>query len=278
MRRFATPLLAVALIATTVVLAVAPPTAGAACAGSFTKQLAGTVEGEDGRYVSAQIGIELFDAAGRKLLMDGCVMTAGGYSKTVHTNVKPGNPPCCYILPGAGSATSPYNGYALSKAWSVSGIPSNAVTAWIEVYPKRAGASPNTDDSRYGRALRRPITLSNTSVGIDLPLRCGLSGNGVNGSTGAIQGRVYDNGVAVRATRVGAWTTDTDNGQRILGWSLDAPTSSAYEVEPLAPGTYSVIVTANGITKQLYNVRVNACQTTQLNLAVRGTAPVPGAV
>ena len=157
MRRLSSLIAAVGLIAGAILLIAPAPPAGAACA-SKTKSLAGTVEGEDGRFISAQVGIELFDSAGRKLKMDGCVMTAGGYSVSASVNIKPATVPCCYILPGSGTTEPTYNGYTLSKTWSVSGLPSNAATAWLEVYPKRAGGSPNTDSSRYGArcAARSP--------------------------------------------------------------------------------------------------------------------------
>lgn len=271
MRRLLVPaLLVVGLIVPTVALS--PTPAGAACA-SPTKQLSGTVAGEDGRYVSSQVGIELFDSQNRKLKLDGCLMTASGYSVNAHTNLKSS---CCYLLPGTGASGPTYQGVTLRHDWQVTGLPSNAVTAWIEVYPKRccvpAGTS-NTDDSRYGRALRRPVPVSAGGIDIRLPLRCGLSGGGVSGRTGSIRGQVYDNGVLVDSARVGAWSQDVDTGREILGWGLDGSSPGRFDVEPLAPGTYSIIATANGISKQVFGVSVTACAVTTVNIAVRGTAP-----
>ena len=275
-RRGLTVLAALAVIAAgTAFLAQARAGASGPCWSPSSKAIAGTVQGEDGRYVSSQVGIELFDAQAQKIRMDGCAMPEAGYSISANTNLKSS---CCYLLPADGSVGPTYGGVTLSKAWSVTGLPANAVTAWIEVYPKKccvaAGVS-STDDSRYGRALRRPLTLPNTNVAVKLPLRCGQSGNGVSGTTGALSGRVFDNGVLVASSRVGAWSQDTDTGSKILGWSLKDSTGSAYTVDALAPGVYSVITDANAYESHVYNVSVLACHTTNLDVAVRGVVPPP---
>lgn len=250
----------------------AAPLAGAACA-SATKHISGTVQGADGRYISSMVGIELLDSAGRKVGLDGCLLNASGYSTTVSTNLKSA---CCYLLPGTGWPDPTYQGTALSKAWQANGLPSNAASAWIEVYPKRCcvpAGTTNTDDSRYGRALRRPIPLSATSVDVKLPLRCGLSEGGVTGSTGRIIGRVYDNGKVVSTSRVGAWSSDNDTESRPLGWGLDSDATGSYAVDAAAPGGYSIVATTNGLSKQVFGITVNPCQDTIADVAVRGTLP-----
>ncbi len=226
--------------------------------------------------MSSQVGVELFDSQGRQIGMDGCPVTAAGYATLAHTNLKS---PCCYLLPAAGSADPTYEGRTLSHAWKVTGLPANAATAWIEVYPKKCcvpAGTTNTDDSRYGRALRRPIPLSATGVDVRLPLRCGQSGGGVSGRAGAISGKVYDNGKLVSSNRVGARSQEPDTEAKILGWGLHGNGAGSYHVQVLAPGTYSVIATANGTSRHIYGVQVAACQTTILDVAVRGTVPAAG--
>ena len=226
----------VALLAS-VAVSIAPAPAGAACAAPSSKQIAGTVSGEDGRFVSSQVGVELFDSQGRQIGMDGCPVTAPGYAALAHTNLKSS---CCYLLPAEGSVDPTYDGRTLSHDWQVTGLPANAATAWIEVYPKKCcvpAGTTNTDDSRYGRALRRPIPLPATGVDVRLPLRCGLSGGGVSGRAGAISGKVYDNGKLVSSNRVGAWSQEPDTEAKILGWGLHGNGTGSFHVQVLAPGT-----------------------------------------
>ncbi len=261
-----------------VVQAGAPTEADAAACASKNKSLSGTAEGEDGRYLSIQVSIELFTAGGTKIDMNGCAM-GGGYSATTLVNEKPGTT-CCMILPGEGTPNSTYNDgqqtYNLEKTWSFSGIPSNAATVWIESYTKKRGGQPNTTTVRYGHSMRRPISLSASNVAIRQPLNCGLSGGGVSGSTGSLIGKVYNNGSRVTPTRVSAFSTSPDGGNNgpILSFNVPAGhPSGSYRIDSLSPGIYKIYVSAAGTTKSFQSLRVNACQTTSTDVAVRGSVP-----
>ena len=255
--------------------AATPPAAGAACA-SPSGAVGGTVEGEDGRFVSAQVSIEIFTSGGQKIGMDGCSM-GGGYAATDLVNEKSS---CCLILPASGSETSPYHdgtrNWNLEKTWRINGLPANAHTVWIETYTKKVGGQPNSDTSRYGHSIRRPVPVGDLSIDIVQPLRCGISNHGVTGSTGAISGSVYDNGRRVTASRVSAFATGADDGDGGGHLSFNVTgthPSGGYKIDALAPGTYSIFVTASGITRRVDGIRVSDCGTTTQSVAVRGSVP-----
>ena len=268
--------LLLAVSATIAIAAAKAEPAAAACAGG-NRTITGTVEGQDDRFVSAQVSIVLKDSQGRQIGMDGCVRTSG-YAATVLVNAKGGG--CCFILPAAGATSSPYTDqtgtYTLTRNWSLSGIPSNAVEVWIETYTKRAGGQPNTSTERFGHSMRRVPSINSTPIHLVQPLRCGLSGGGQVGSTGSLAGRVFDNGAQVTATRVSAFSTSRDdgNGGANLGFNVEGshPTGQ-FRIDALTPGTYSIFLTANGVTRRVDGLRVNACAETTVDLAVRGSVP-----
>jgi hypothetical protein len=266
-------LLASATIAVTV--ARAEPAAAACFGGSRT--ISGTVEGQDDRFVSAQVSIVLKDSQGREIGMDGCVRS-GGYATTVLVNAKGGG--CCFILPGSGATTSPYTDhtgtYALTRSWSLSGIPSNAAQVWIETYTKKAGGQPNTSTERFGHSIRRITSISSSPIHIVQPLRCGISGAGQVGNTGSLAGRVFDNGAQVTATRVSAFSTSPDggNGGSILAFNVvGTHPAGQFRVDSLTPGKYSIFLSANGVTRRVDNLVVSACAETTVDVAVRGSVP-----
>src|SRR5690606_32266021 len=84
LRRMATFLTAVALLATGLTLGPVDP-AGASCASRSTR-LGGTIQGEDGRYMWVMLGLEYFDAQGRRLDANGCTMPTGQYSDLYRIN------------------------------------------------------------------------------------------------------------------------------------------------------------------------------------------------
>ena len=199
--------------------ATAGPAAAAPCAGG-NRSISGTVEGPGRPLRLGQVSIVLLDSAGRQIGLDGCLRTPGVYATTILVNAKPGG--CCFILPGTGATSSPFTDhtgtYTLTRNWSVSGIPSNAVQVLIETYTKRSGGQPNTSTERYGHSMRRITSIGTGPIHLVQPLRCGLGGS----RTGSLAGRVFDNGAQVTATRVSAFSTSPDdgNGGSILAFNV----------------------------------------------------------
>jgi hypothetical protein len=246
----------------------------AACAAASSNAIGGTFSGIDDRYVSGQIGVELFDADGTKIGMDGCPMGVG-YAKTDLVNEKSS---CCFLLPGAGSTSSTYEGHQLEKSWLIPNLPTNARTVWLEAYPKSTDAPDGphrTDRRRYGSVLRRPLAVGRTDVHVRLPLHCDAGGD-----TGAIRLTVYDDGVPV-PTNVSVFSSEPDRDSPPLGWGQGAPDpTGGTTVGTLAPGTYWVLY--NGAGPVRTTAEVTACNTTHLRFSVRGPLPAgddtPGVV
>ena len=272
--------LALVLAATVLPAIATTPTtaaAAAACSPSSGRSVGGTVEGEDGRYVSAQVSIEFFTADGTKVGTDGCPM-GGGYAVTDLVNESSS---CCFILPGEGSTSGTYGQWQLEKTWQVTTIPANAHTIWFEVWPKRAGGQPNTADERYGYAMRRPVAIGNGRNDIDfrLPLQCRHGG-----STGDVLVYNWIDGRLVEASQVGVWSSDPDSETKILGWGWNNGGGDELGrtlVQHVYPGNHWVLSTVNGVTHRR-QAAVRACETTRVDVVISGSVPVgtdtPGVV
>jgi hypothetical protein len=208
--------------------------------------------------------------------MDGCVRTAPGYATTVLVNNRPGTT-CCFALSGQGSASTPVDGLTLTTAWTLTGIPDNVASIWIETYTKQAGGQPNSSTERYGHTIRRVPFTGRPPGPIEIvqPLRCGVAGDhGVAGSTGGITGRVFHDGVQVTPTRVSVFSTTPDdgNGGAHLSLNVVGPhPAGQYHVDALAPGTYAIFVTTAGASRRFDNLRVDACRTSLIDVAVTGS-------
>jgi hypothetical protein len=228
--------------------------AHAACA-TTTKTLSGTLGGTDGRYVNALIGFDIVDYAGNHI--DGRAGSKNygcggfhGYGTFIRFN----------------DTTPPDGSYSVgTKQWKVT-LPGNTKYVHIEVYPM----SPNyggVNETRYGHAYRRKVPVPyGTVANIRLPLVCAAGGN-----LGGISGWVTKNGVKTTANIVGAWSLSPDSNsfQPILGWNTGRSSSTGYYVIPnlMSGQSYTVIVEKDGVTKQPYNVKVNACKNTYLPVA-----------
>jgi hypothetical protein len=247
--------LLLAVIVATTGLAHAPASvASAACAGNSGRRLAGTIEGSDGRYLWAFIGVEFMDAAGNKIGQDGCRLSDSSlYSVLVRVNRQK--------LSGHG-ATS---GSGLTKSWEVANIPSNAATVWMEAYPMTNDPFETVSRVRYGHAMRRAVPLHSptTPINLKLPLRCSKGGQ-----TGTISGRFVVNGKPVVPERVWAWNESPDTGSYIMGWGMAELRKGWFRVENLAPNQdYVVWATYGGSTQVFHGLRVNACRDTRLDVA-----------
>ena len=253
-----------------------PEPAEAACA-SGTKSLGGTVQGEDGRYISSLIGVSIFKADGTKIGLDGCVHTAPGYSFVMKVNTYP-QPGRGYILPGEGVTTTPYwdgvENWDLTKSWSQPNMPSNASYVWMEIYTGGIGSDPSND--RYGHSRRRPVPLSNNNVQIRQPLNCGLSENGVTGTTGVIKGRVFQDGQPVTPDKVIAFNTLPSQGNNgpIVGFnSLNDHSDDRFYVPSLSPGPYKLYVYKGSLLEIVEGINVGPCGQRTKDVSVRGPIP-----
>jgi hypothetical protein len=219
-----------ALVLTTLALVGGPLTsANAAACASPSKSIGGAFTGEDGRRLSAAIGVVIFDGAGNPINAQGCPKQPGddaptGYS--FYTLVNGTSSGCCFTLPAAGADPS-NSGYA--NSWRIDGLPSNAAFAWIEAYPK-SNAQNATDYSRYGGAMRRMV-----SVGLDDSIRLPLSCS-AGGSSGTITGRVVRNGAPVSLSYTVAFSLAPENTGQIIGFvaSNDATSDGHFSIPSLA--------------------------------------------
>jgi hypothetical protein len=269
------------------------PRAHAACAAA-SRSLGGTIEGEDGRFLSTVVGVELFNSSRQPIGMDGCPAPGGQYGAVAKTNMQGGGD-CCSRLDGNGAPASA-TGY--TKSWRIDGIPDNAASAWIETYPHSYHAQPGDGSHvsyvRYGGAMRRYTPLA-TDLRLRLPLACGVTENGVTGNNGSLAGRITRNGSPVEVKSIIAWSRAPDGADTIMSFVLaePQPAGGAFRVPQLEPGqAYTVLVTLkDGSTKWFENdygdgVPVRACAESTLDLDVgtgaatvngtpRGAAPAP---
>lgn len=270
------PLVVLATLATAAALLVATPAPAAAdmpadhCATTGSKTLNGTVQGEDGRYLWAFMGVEYFDANGNKL--------PGASASGYHCHVRVNN----NEVTGAGSSTS-QNG-SLTKNFSVA-APAGAATFWLELYVKTNKPLGQNDQQRYGFAKREKASLgaSGRTIHLRAPLRCGITGdNGIKGRTGTIAGNVTKQGVPVpppAGTWAAAWNQGPDSDGYIMGWNFGQWNQDGSIVFPnLSPDqVYSVwIFQPNQAPIVRWSIPVKPCSTTRLDFGLAGRAPGAG--
>jgi hypothetical protein len=247
MRRVPAVLAGLALIAG--VLAVAMP------ADAAGRVVSGTIFGADGRAVDAFIGFDLKDSANRTIDKNGCLATTcglHGYGITLRLNG---------TVPATGGDPTVH-----TTAWSIT-VPANAAHAFIEVYPFSPGTYGHTDETRYGHAYRRNLSIPYASrINLRLPLVCSQGG-----TTGAITGRATVGGSAATLKRVATWSLGADNNRPapILGWNVGTASTGTFTLPNLPAGQkYQVLATSpSGVMKRYYDVQVNSCRTTTLNVA-----------
>lgn len=228
----------------------------ATCAPASSKYIGGSIAGQDGRAINAQISLDVVDSKGRRIGMNGCL--AKGYTRTlwVNTNVS-----------GDGSTATT----GVTRRWRLNNLPSNAVAVWIEVWTRTNQPKPcptcdgPVDTHRYGFVNRRAVKVNNGSVRLLAPLHCAQGG-----SSGSIQGYTkLKNGTKVTLSRLYAWSMLTPDGSKPLqGWGAGKWSSGFYRVDNLASGqTYVVWATYNGVTQKRLNVPVRSCRSTPLSFA-----------
>lgn len=210
-----------------------------------------------------QLSVQLLDANGDSIGLDGCPLS-GGYATVISLNDD---------LDGLGTNSATGN----TKSWSVSGLPANAATANIEVYPK----SPSgTDTTRYGRSLRRSVPIPATSVDVVLPLNCGFSDNGVSGKNGSIAGFISKDGHGVDAHRVSAFSLSADTEAYPLGFGIDSEIiDGVFSIDSLAPDQPYIVfmkTTPTAPRIEVWWVRVQDCKATVLDFVEGKFQDVPG--
>ncbi|MDT7570651.1 MAG: hypothetical protein QOE05_825 [Actinomycetota bacterium] len=220
------------------------------------RTVTGTILGSDGRAVDAFIGFDLKDSSGRTIDKNGCLATRcglHGYGITLRVN---GDVPAT----GATDRT----GHLVQ--WSIT-VPSATARMFIEVYPFSSGTYGKTDESRYGHSYRRNIAIPYpVRINLRLPLICSQGG-----TTGAIAGRATVGGSAATLKRVATWSLGADNNgpTPILGWNIGTASNGTFLLPNLPAGQkYQVLATSpSGVVKRYYDVQVNSCRTTTLNVA-----------
>ena len=120
--------LVVAPLAVTVALVSAPAQAGATtrCASVSSKYIGGTLYGQDGRDINAQVSLNVVDKYGKGINMLGCRTSL--YTKTIWMNKR---------LSGDGA---PHTA-ATTRTWRLSQLPANAAKVWIEVWTRTNAGS-----------------------------------------------------------------------------------------------------------------------------------------
>lgn len=268
-RRSAVALLVAGLLSP-VAVAVAP-SASAACAAHTTRSISGVVYGVDNRDVNVSIGFDVESTSGTIInVSDGCAKT-GGYSAPVQEKN--------HFVSGDGAARASrmydvngvYKGLT-TRTWSLTGLPSNAKSVWIEVYARKYTGSPcttcmgNVDTHKYGFVMRRRVLVGSTNVMLREPINCGYAG----GANGAIAGTVKNRaGQAVKPDRVYAWSMAADTNYSVMGWGTGATATGSYRVPALASGqSYAVQLTYKGVAYKKTQVPVSKCGTTTVHWIV----------
>ena len=246
----------VCLLAASPLVATAP--ASAAPCSTATRTVTGTIQGEDGRYVDAQLGFDLIQVVGteRRHINGlpgsdkyGCAGHKGyGFNLRVNKDV-----PATGATSSAGGAT---------KTWTAT-IPAIVTQVIIEVYPRAAGTPSPIDDSRYSGALRWKVPIPyGKPINITLPQVCATGGK-----TGYIAGTAKTaSGTPVKVDFVGAWSLAKDNNTAApiqgfrTGYGTDRGT---WKIRNLASGQqYTVVWIENGVRRQKYGYAVSACKGT----------------
>ena len=240
-----------------------------------TKVISGTIRGADGHVVDVMLGFDVLDARGNKIDLG---FIKAGYSAIQRLN---------YCVPASGETavrTCPASGQGTGHAtgpqqttykWSLR-VPSNAVSVYVEAYPKSqstwywepgyrgyTGPTPGeTNLSNYGMTHRRniPLPASRSGVQIVLPNVCD-----VGGTTGSLAGRIL-NWPAGATGSIYTWSMSND--QPTLGFGIgDVDGNGNYSITGLQSGqTYRVQAQTAGFTRSaISSGNVSKCATKGFN-------------
>jgi hypothetical protein len=256
--------LSAALVAVPLAVAIAvvsaPAQAGATtrCAPVSSKYIGGTLVGQDGRDINAQIGLDVIDKYGKTLDMNGC--RHAGYTRSIWMNKR---------VSGDGAVHTS----ATTRTWRLSNLPANAVKVWIEVWTRTNLPKPcptcdgPIDTHRYGFVNRRAVPVNRGALRLMAPLHCGIG----RGSTGTIQGTLTDkDGHKVSFGSIHAWSQLTPDGSKPLqGWGQAVRKLGYYKIDALASGQdYVLWATYKGVTHKRYHVYVGSCKNVPVRFVV----------
>jgi hypothetical protein len=256
-RRWTLAAACAALVAVPLLVSVAtsaPAGATTRCAPTSSRYIGGTLAGQDGRDINAQIGLSAVDKYGKSINRYGC--HGSGYTVSIWMNKG---------VSGNGVVHTP----ATTHSWRYS-LPANAVAVWIEVWTRTntprscATCDGPVDTHRYGFVNRRAVHVNTGNVRLIAPLHCGLGRVG----TGTIQGTLRDkHGNKVTFSRIYAWSMLSPDGSKPLqGWGQGRQaTTGYYKIDALASGQdYVVWATYGGVTHKRYHVKVGDCKNVPL--------------
>jgi hypothetical protein len=252
----------VVLLAAPLLVAVAtaaPATAATRCSPVSSKYIGGTLIGQDGRDINAQVSLAVVDKYGKTIDRYGC--RTAGYTASIWMNKR---------VSGNGAVHTS----ATTRNWRLSGLPRNAVKVWIEVWtrtstdtPGCAGCDGPLDTHRYGFVNRRTIPVNTGTVRLMAPLHCGIG----RGSTGNIQGTLTNkHGTKVSFGSIHAWSMLNPDGSKPLqGWGQAVRKLGYYKIDALASGQdYVIRAHYMGRTYVRYHVPVKNCQATPVRFVV----------
>jgi len=247
--------LAVAALTVTPAISVLTASTASAtvCSPRTSHYLAGTLRGQDGRDINAQISFDLVNTPGNHVDLNGC--RVGGYARTLWMNMN---------VSGDGVIHSART----MSAWRLGDLPANAANAWIEVWTRTNTPKPcptcdgPVDTHRYGFVNRRAIPVNTSNIRLIAPLNCSLGGQ-----SGTIQGYLTNRaGQPVKFDAIYAWSMLNPDGSKPLqGWGQATQKVGYYVIGNLASGqNYAVWATYRGVTFRRLNVPVKACGNTPL--------------
>jgi hypothetical protein len=232
------------------------PASAAVCSPRTANFIGGTISGQDGRDINAQVSLDVVDRTGAHLDLNGC--RTSGYTKTIWMNMN---------VSGNGVVHTA----ATRNTWRLDGLPANASSVWIEVWTRTNTPKPcptcdgPLDTHRYGFVNRRAVKLNTGNVRLLAPLHCKLGGQ-----TGNIQGTLTNKaGKPVKFDSIYAWSMLTPDGSKPLqGWGAAVQSTGYYVIDTLASGqTYAVWASYRGVTFKRLNVPVKPCGNTPLRFA-----------
>jgi hypothetical protein len=239
-----------------------------------TKVISGTIKGADGHVVDVMLGFDVLDARGNKIDLG---FIKAGYSSIQRLNycVPASGETAVRTCPASGQGTGHATGpQATTYKWSLR-VPSNAVSVYVEAYPKSqstwywepgyrgyTGPTPGNDNlSNYGMSHRRNIQLptSISGVPIVLPNVCD-----VGGTTGSLAGHInrWPGGVG------SIYTWSMANDQPTLGFGIGVVDANGnYTITGLQSGqTYRVQAQTAGFSRSaISSGNVSKCQTKSFN-------------
>ena len=228
------------------------------CAPITNRSLVGTLKGDDGLAVNATIGFDLKDKQGREIDMaTGCFST--GYSSILQLNHYVG-----YLGAKIGSTQHDAQGHsegAVSANWSLSHLPANADTIWVETYIRQYTGSPcgmrcagDGNRGKYGDTNRRAVKLGSgtTTMNLIAPRTPKFGGTDGNLRIKWLDhaGHVFSPGHQCGAKNVTCismhgWSQNNPEGAKVQGWGSgsEISTSGIWQINSLAGNQlYKVMV------------------------------------